>query len=195
MMSDPGFLYLLLLPDHVFQQRRFRMKKVWKWIIGIVVVLVVVAAVVGSVFLLRSHFANVVSLGTYRTAPVPRTGKLPFDNNGNGQRGGPGGFPGMMPYGWGGQGLRMGGPGMMGFGGRMFFGGLFGCLLSLGLLALLVLGIIWLVRRVGKPSPVTASVEPAMAPVAPAVAVHPCSKCGQPVQEGWKHCPNCGKRQ
>ena len=36
------------------------MRKVWKWILGIFVVLVVLAVVVGGVFLLRSHFATVL---------------------------------------------------------------------------------------------------------------------------------------
>jgi hypothetical protein len=84
---------------------------------------------------------------------------------------------------------------------RGMFGGLIGGLFCLGILALLVLGIIWLVRYLRKPktgssvvAPVAAIAEP-VAVVVPEAAVHPCPKCGEPVQEGWKHCPNCGKKQ
>jgi hypothetical protein len=180
------------------------MKKVWKWVIGIVIVLVVVAALVGGAFLLRNHFANVVRIAQsgQRGVQVP--------GYGDGQR-----FPGMRPFGndgWGRYGMHMRGPGMMGFGGHMLFGGLIRGLLCLGFLALFVLGIIWLVRRLRKPvstssavAPVAGSVTPAaevaapiVEPVVPVVAVaavHPCPKCGEPVQDGWKHCPNCGKKQ
>ena len=100
----------------------------------------------------------------------------------------------MMPFGrggGGGNGWHMRGPGMMGFGGRIPFAGIFGGLFCLGFLTLVVLGIVWLVRSRRNPKPVEAAVV-----VAPAVvAVHPCKKCGQPVQEGWNNCPNCGKKQ
>jgi hypothetical protein len=171
------------------------MKKVWKWVIGIVIVLVVVAALVGGAFLLRNRFANVVAIA--RSAQpgiqVPGNGRLPFNNRGDGQRGN-GQYP-MMPFGnYGGRGMPMH---RMGFGWGMPFAGLFGCLFGLVILGLLIWGIVWLVRRGRKPAVVAAPVAPVVeaAPVAPAVAVHPCSKCGEPVQEGWKHCPNCGKRQ
>ena len=163
------------------------MKKVWKWVIGIVVVLVVIAVVVGGVFLLRSQFANVAY-----AARVNRPGvQVP----GNGQRL-PGPFPGVRPFGndgWGIYGMHRRGPGMMGFGWMMPFGGLLACLFSLGLLALVVWGIVWLVRRPARTVAVAAPVEP-VAPVVPGPEVHPCPKCGEPVQEGWNHCPNCGKR-
>jgi hypothetical protein len=168
------------------------MKKVWKWIIGIVIVLVVLVVVVGGAFLLRSHFNF---NGITRVVQVPN-GRIPFNgNNNDGQRGGPGW---MMPYG--GRGYPMRGPGMMGFG-RMFpFAGIIGGLFFLGFLALVVLGIIWLVRSQNRPQPVavastmTAAAAPEP-PASPAVMTHPCKKCGQPVQEGWNHCPNCGKKQ
>jgi hypothetical protein len=169
------------------------MRKVWKWVIGIVVVLVVVAAVVGGAFLLRNHFANVA----YATR-LNRPGvQVPGDDYRQ-RLHGP--FPGMRPYGndgWGGYGMHMRGPGMMGFGWMFPLGGLIGGLFSLGLLALVVLGIVWLVSRLRRPMPVATPVTP-VEPVAPATsmaAVHPCPRCGEPVQEGWKHCPNCGKRQ
>jgi len=171
------------------------MKKVWKWVIGIAVVLVVLAALVGGAFLLRSHFANLANLRVNRPGiQVPGFG---WD-----ERRGDGRYPGMMPfgnYGWGG-GMHMRGFGMMGFGGMGLFGRLIGGLFSLGILALVVMGIIWLVGRLRQPKMVAASVEPvaSVAPVEPVAAVaavsHVCPRCGEPVHEDWKHCPNCGKK-
>jgi hypothetical protein len=145
-------------------KRRVEMKKVWKWVIGIVIVLVVLAAVVGVAFLVRSHF--VVNQVARLEAPglrIQRSGMMPF---GRGE---------------GGRGWIMRGPGMMAYGRRMPFGGLLGGLLSLGLLALVVLGIIWLVRRL------TASKTPPVAPLT-------CSHCGKPILADWVACPNCGEK-
>jgi hypothetical protein len=178
------------------------MKKVWKWVIGIVIVLVIVAVVVGGVFLLRSRFGSVIAANRLVRPGVQLPGP------GNVQPGVPRQFPGMRPYGdngWGGPGMYMRGRGMMGFGGFNILGGLIRGLFNLGLLALAVLGVIWLVTRLRRPvATVTAAapVAPAAsaastgeaAPVAALDATHPCPKCGQPVQENWKHCPNCGKR-
>ena len=162
------------------------MRKVWKWIIGIVIVLVVVAALVGGAFLLHSRFNEVRVVQLARPIQqAPGTGKMPFRGNGEGQPG----WPGMMPYGGGGYHMR--GPGRMGFGGMMPFAGFFGGLFCLGFLALVILGVVWLVRGRRNPKPVEAAVV-----VAPtALTVHPCKKCGQPVQEGLNYCPNCGKKQ
>jgi hypothetical protein len=161
------------------------MKTVWKWILGIVIVLVVVAVLVGGAILLRSHFNGVRIVQLERPIlQAPGTGKAPFRNNGEGQPG----WPGMMPFG--GRGYHMRGPGMMGFGGRMPFAGIVGGLFCLGFLTLVILGVVWLVRSLRNPKPVEAAVV-----VPAAVAVHPCKKCGQPVQEGWNNCPNCGRKQ
>jgi hypothetical protein len=83
---------------------------------------------------------------------------------------------GMMPYG-----------GMHRGFGMMPFGGFFGGLVSLGVLALIVLGIIWLVRRLRTP------VAPA-APVVPATPAATCRNCGKPVESDWRNCPHCGKK-
>jgi hypothetical protein len=149
------------------------MKKVWKWIIGIVLGLVVLAVLVGVGFMVRSNFH------VYRAeAQVPR---------GFFQRG-----PQMMPYG--GFGSHMRGP-MMGHG-MIPFGGFFGGLLCLGFLALVVLGIIWLVRRLRTPKLVDVpTAVPAAIPTAmPAAIVNSCKKCGRPLQDDWKVCPYCGKK-
>jgi hypothetical protein len=163
------------------------MKTVWKWVIGIVVVLVIIAVLVGGAFLLRNHLMNVVGVARLNRPglQVPGTGTLPPTNNGNGTRR----FPGMMPFGYGG----WGGRGMMGYGRMMPFGGLFGGLISLGVLALIVLAIIWLVMNLRKPSSPAMAVA-AVNPVVPAVATHPCPKCGESVQEDWKFCPHCGEK-
>ena len=85
------------------------MKKVWKWVIGIVIGLVVLSALVAGAFLLRSHFVNVVTFGVNRPGiQVPGYG---WD-----ERQGGGRYPGMMPFGihgWGGS-MGMRGFGMMG---------------------------------------------------------------------------------
>jgi len=143
------------------------MKKVWKWIIGIVIGLVVLAVLAGAGFAFRMHNA----VGGLR-------GLRGWDD-GVGR-----GF-GMMPFG----GMHRGGFGMMSGGPGMFFGGL----LQIGFLVLLVLGIIWLVRKLQNPAPVAAPIAPA-APVVPVTPAAACGKCGYPVQNEWKVCPNCGKK-
>ena len=103
-------------------------------------------------------------------------------------------------YGYGGM---MRGPGMM-EGYRFMqpyghpFGGasiLFGCLISLGILALVILGIIALVRNLTKPAnpAPTQQVPPQEAPA----QVEPgptCSNCGKPIQSDWSNCPYCGNK-
>ena len=133
------------------------MKNIWKWIIGIVLGLVILALLVGAGFAFRTG-----SLGCGARA---RNG---FDQDGRGF--------GMMPYG-----------GMHRGFGMMPFGGFFGGLISLGVLALIVLGILWLVRSLRKPA------VPA-APVVPAVPALACRNCGNPVESGWRNCPHCGKK-
>ncbi len=146
------------------------MKKVWKWIIGIVLGLVILAVLVGVGYMMRGNFHdNRVELQDSRR----------FSEGGHG----------MMPYG--GFGSHMRGPGMMGYG-MMPFGGLIGGLFALGFLALVVLGIIWLVRNLGKPKVVDV---PAATPVAiPAAIGNSCKKCGRSIQDDWKVCPHCGKK-
>ncbi len=150
------------------------MKKVWKWVIGIILGLIVIAVLVGVGFLVWGdmHVVRGVSQLTPRYS----------------QRG-----PGIMPYGGFGYGMR--GPGMMGYG--IFpFGGIFGGLMMLAFLVLVVLGIIWLVNRSRAPKPVAATpTAPAASPEPAAVTVlTPCKKCGRPLQAEWAVCPYCGKK-
>jgi uncharacterized membrane protein YfcA len=157
------------------------MKKVWKWILGIVLGLIVLAVLVGAAFMLRGNFHALRG--------------QPFEPRGFSQRG-----PGMMPFG--GYGYdHMRGPGMMSYGYRMNpLGGFIGGLFSLGFLALIVLGIIWLVRSLRMPKqvvvPTSASaVTPVETPVEMAASVtNPCKRCGQRLQDDWKVCPHCGKK-
>jgi predicted lipid-binding transport protein (Tim44 family) len=84
---------------------------------------------------------------------------------------------------------------MFGLGGRMPFMGFFGlagCIWPLLLAALIVLAISVFSRR---PAPYL--MPPPQAPMPPAPAEAPasqavCANCGQPLQPGWRHCPNCG---
>ncbi|MGB8213070.1 MAG: zinc ribbon domain-containing protein [Anaerolineales bacterium] len=168
------------------------MKTVWKWIIGIVIVLVVIAALVGGAFLMHARLTSMVRVSSMARPAMPfnGSGRLPSGNNGTPQPGGSGRFPGGMPYGsmWAGRGMYMRGPGrMMGFGRMNPMIGLFGGLIWLGLLVLIVLAIIWMVRALRRPAAVVGV-------AAPMAATHPCPKCDEPVQENWKYCPYCGKK-
>jgi len=141
------------------------MKQIWKWIIGIVLGLVLLAVLIGVGFMIRSNFH------VYRAEALVSRG---FSER----------APGMMPYS---RFEHMLGPGMMGYGMRPF-GGFFRGLLSLGFLTLVVLGIIWLVRSLRTPKPVGVPV------VMPVAVDNPCKNCGQSIQVEWKVCPYCGKK-
>lgn len=86
------------------------------------------------------------------------------------------------------------------------------CLLCLGFLALLVIGIVLLVRRPGRSQATTTTAVPEQVP-APAPAPSPapmetlvqetpaaatkrvCPNCAQSVEADWSHCPYCGAPQ
>ena len=147
------------------------MKKVWKWIIGIVLGLVILAVLVGVGFMVLGNFHG-------QRAEI-------LNSRGFSQRG-----PWLTPYGGFG---HMRGPGMMGYG-WMPFGGFLGGLFSLGFLALVVMGIIWLVRSLNTPKSIDAPAPITAAAAMPAAIVNPCKKCGKPLQDDWKVCPYCGKK-
>ncbi len=152
------------------------MKPVWKWVIGIVIGLIVVAALVGGAILLKNYLPfRHVTVQVQKLQPgqqMPPFGNRTYRMPGFGMR--QFGMPGFGMREFGGHGF-----GMMGWG-MMPFGGILGGLFSLGLLALLVLGIIWLVRSLRTPKQV--------------VEMHPCGNCGKPVQADWRNCPYCGKK-
>lgn len=140
------------------------MSKVWQWVLGICVVLITLAVVATMVVPLFLPQAAAAGWGTV---------------NGMG--------PGHM---FGGRG-EFGGPMMGGGFGRM--GGFFGIGMFLGplfVLALLVAGVVVLVRAL-RPRPAAGLAAPA--PAAPAAAA-PCAHCSQPLQAGWKVCPYCGEK-
>jgi DNA-binding response OmpR family regulator len=92
----------------------------------------------------------------------------------------------LFSFGWSGTGNNwgmMGGryhPGMMGGWGFSPFGWLFGLagmFLPLGLLALLIMGVVWLVQQVTQARP---------------SAGQNCANCGRAVQSDWQLCPHCG---
>jgi hypothetical protein len=91
-------------------------------------------------------------------------------------------FGGGMMSGWGYRGSwgMMGGPGMMGWGYSPFgwIGMIFMWLIPVGIIALTVLGVAWLVRNVGNSTP-------------PSIQ-NPCPNCGKGTQADWQNCPYCG---
>ncbi len=119
------------------------------------------------------------------------TRKSPSNNSRNDQQRtpsfnnyGPGMMSGQMP-----EGMMMarpnhafGGRYNMSIGGIFMSGGmmLFGILFPLAFAVLMVLGIIVLFRMVRSQNTV------------PVEATAVCANCGAPIQNGWKHCPQCG---
>lgn len=160
------------------------MKNGWKWILAVAAILLVAAGLFGMGFLFVHR--------TQMMATIPQSG-VPYPQMGHGSM--HGGFPGGMVYPRNGSMPMMGG--MRGFGrggghfsGGMFFG-MFGRLIPLALLLLLLYGAYWLGKRHN--APVAVPVTPAVPAAVP--TDHPCPSCGNPVQEGWNHCPNCGEKQ
>jgi hypothetical protein len=144
------------------------MSKGLQWVIGIGVVLVVGAVVFSSMapFLLPRAAAGAPRFTVPNRIFGPR---LPF-------------VPGF-PFRFGLFGRRM-----------PFFSlfGLAGCIGPLLLAGLIVLAISALSRRPVSVPP--QAPPPAAQPAAPPAVVSQavCSNCGQPLQPGWRHCPNCG---
>jgi hypothetical protein len=145
------------------------MSKVWKWILGILIVLVVAAVVVGGIFLVRNRFLLTSSIrampfGNGQTRPnLQATPNAQGTPNPNGQKGQ------VMPYGFNnrrfpmdGQGFRgpmMGGRGFWGFGrfmpfgmGLFFIGGFLRLILPLGVLALVAFLFYQMGKRAGSSS-------------------------------------------
>lgn len=160
-----GYTAMVVISCFFEFQGETDMKKAWKWILGIVLGLIVLTALVGIGLLMRNNFHDL------RAEPF--------------ERGFPGRTPWMMPFGGFDPHLR--GPGLVRYG-LNHLGGFIGRLFSLGFLAIVVLGIIWLVKSLSTPKHVAES-----APM-PAAVTNPCKKCGRPLQDDWKNCPYCGKK-
>jgi hypothetical protein len=134
------------------------MKKAWKWILGIVLILVVVAGLVAVPFVLRRIVSvNVAPRALYQQGwngpAFPRMGPRGFDGNRQ---------PPMMN----GRGFFRFGARFAPFGfGFLFFGGFLRLLVPLGLLALVAFTFYQMGRRAGMtPAPVTPVPAPAPAP-------------------------------
>jgi hypothetical protein len=151
------------------------MKNIWKWVLGIILIMVVAAGLLGLGFVWRTRIVRADSPGG---APVPQMQRGPMRGGFRGEHREP--MMGMRGFGY--------GPGR--FGGGMFFG-MFGRLIPLALGLLLLYG----AYRLGKNRSVPVAVAAAPAPPATLSTTHPCPNCGSTVQNDWKHCPNCGEKQ
>jgi hypothetical protein len=151
--------FFIFIGYHCFETKEKTMKNFWKWILGIVIVLVVLFGLgIGARLLMANSLpARVTQFEGFRS---PMMGDRGFDH-----------FDGRMPS-----------MGMTHFGGGFM---LLGWLFPLALIGLLAYG----AYRLGKRRTMVLAASTPPAP--PAV----CPKCGQPVQEGWIHCPACGKKQ
>ena len=153
------------------------MKSILKWILGIVVVLVIVAGLVGLGFVMYNRMSAVA---VQRAIPNPQTWNGPM-NRVPGGRISPRVMPMMGNRGFG-RGFGLFTPGLM-------FLGLLGRLVPIALLILLL----YIAYRLGKRNvPVSAAAAPASPPAA---STRLCPKGQSPVQDDWKHCPNCGEPQ
>lgn len=142
------------------------MSRTAKWIIGILLGLIALAAIVLAGLWLFNWWGGGLGMSVSRRF-------LPFDG-----REMP--FRGMRPY-----------QGIVPFGGARIIGLLAGGLICLGFVALLVIGVIALVRGVSRQS--RSAVAPVSTPPPAPAATQPCPNCGRPVQEDWSHCPYCGE--
>jgi len=159
------------------------MKSIWKWVLGILLVLVVIGLLVGSAFLLHGFGRGGIEArdfqgyGQFQPGPMMGGGQI---------------------YGFDGRGGMMGGRGF-GFPLIGFCLFLLRGLIPLTLLALVVYG----AYRMGthrSSAPVSNAATPTSL-AAPATAagetsaVKTCRKCGSVVQDEWRNCPICGTKQ
>jgi TRAP-type C4-dicarboxylate transport system permease small subunit len=151
------------------------MSKTWKWIIGILIGLLILAVIVAIPFGMHQFASGY-------TAQFPARG---FDRDLG---------PGMMGRGEGNyywhQGMMGGSQGFsrpMAYGLGFFAFGIFRLIIPLAVLGLAIYGVIALFKR--RP----ASIAPAEAvPSAPVVSSRSCGSCGKPAMDEWKNCPYCG---
>jgi hypothetical protein len=154
------------------------MKTITKWILGILIALVILAALAAIGYLVFSQWNWAGWRMDARLFRMWEGGRhMPWR-----------GMP-MMPF-WSAPGQRLGG----------FFPlrWIANWLVCPGILFLIVLGVVALVlslRRSPAPSvsPVsTASTAPAAAPTPVQAVSQTCPNCGRPVNTDWRHCPYCG---
>jgi TRAP-type C4-dicarboxylate transport system permease small subunit len=154
------------------------MSKTWKWIIGILIGLMVLAVIIAIPFGMHQLAGNY-------TQQFPARGfERGFDHDFG---------PGMMGRGGGADNfywhhnMMNRNPGFVGpmvYGSGFFFFEIFRLLIPLAVVGLAIYGVFALFRR--KPSPVVA------AEAAPAVPTRTCASCGKSAQDDWKNCPYCG---
>lgn len=131
------------------------MKKIWPWIIGITILLLVGMTILFGTGLLRSQ-----RMPMYWVEEGQREWRDNFWHH-----------PGMGMH-----------SGYWRFSVMGLFGGLLMLVFPLALLALIVLGIVLLVRSSGLPG--QGSSRP--------VTAH-CHKCGKQIESDWQICPYCGE--
>lgn len=172
------------------------MRNLWKWVLGILGGLVVLG-IIASAFFVR-FFWRVPMMAAQRGF-VPRN----IPNPGPGMQRMPHMFGGMDGFG------RFG-PFGMGFGRGGLLTFLPHLLWQLLLLALVVAGVIFLVRALSRPracgmqavsaSPVSPAAAVAIPPAPVESAVieqappRTCASCGRELQADWTHCPHCGAK-
>jgi hypothetical protein len=163
------------------------MKNILKWILGIILALIVVAGLAGLIFVAHKKVSmNIVYERPRPNHPAwetPRNG--PMEDQSFGERKPMGDrkdrfmpFHRPFPFHHRGFGHHFYGPGFLMLGGLMQ-------LIPLAVLALLLVG----AYQLGKRENVVAAAN--LTPV----PAHPCPKCGNNVQDDWKYCPSCGKKQ
>jgi len=170
------------------------MKKVWKWILGILIGLVVIAVVLGAGFMVARRFGGInarIETRMMQRSEVNRSAPSQAEPQQKGQgqimpwQDSPRGFgQNRMPmYYYGGMGHRP-------FGGLMLIGGLIAGVFKLALLGLVIfLAVTLALRPKQAKQPAAASALPAE-PVAE--AMQKCPHCAREIQADWKHCPYCG---
>ncbi len=123
------------------------MSKVWKWILGIVIGLVVLALIAGAFIVVRNQSMMAFRPGVFQTWPGQ-----PANPNGQTAPNSPYGPRGMMP-GWYGHGMRNFGYEGRGFGpfgmGFFFLGGLLNLILPIGVLVLVAYVFYQMGKRAG----------------------------------------------
>jgi len=167
------------------------MKRVLKWIIGILVGLVVIAVVLGAGYMVARRFGGFNFVRETRL--VQRSGPLqalPRQDT-PGQN-----LPGQnlrrnfgrneMPmYSYDRMGFRP-------FGGLMFFGRLIGGIFRLAILGLVIFFAVTLALRPKQVRQMAATSNSPPETGATQAAVLSCPHCAREIQSDWKHCPYCG---
>lgn len=165
------------------------MSRALKWIFGIVIGLLVVAALVGAGIWFFNRWDNgnwMIGARAYRLQPYGRG--MPWryaPGQGTPLNPGPQVQRPLRPL----LGIPVGR-----FSGLHPLGMFFVCLIGIGFLVLVVLGVVYLISP-RRPAAQAVGIAPATVSPAPEPArtpAHACPHCGRPVQDDWSHCPYCG---